>query len=206
LAIARVLFVILILSVTHACNASDNEATGRRATITDELLLTDMLDACLLLDESLAEGILGSAVTAQFSQPIVNRAMSQCGWYRSGARPPGILLAIHTWARTQLGQERLGDKYGETVAGYYNMELVREIDGIGRWAGLVRSKQGNYGLIATSHIFFDTLSPGVATHGTHLRISHVGLSDADDAQAILVPIAQQLLDRFETLAIAEAGA
>jgi len=199
----RAIFALVLLALTTSCSGdSDSNSTPRLALVTKDTLIESLPNACTLLDESLAEQILGSAVGSSLTMHN-NNAMSQCSWYPAGGRSPAVTATLIIWTRSQLDPEKQGADFSSTIAGYFSAEFVRRVDDIGRWAGLLKNKQGEYRLYIATPYFLDIYSHGVATHGVHMTVSHGGLTDPDNALGVLEPIALELLNRIGNVTATE---
>jgi hypothetical protein len=193
--VARAICTFALLALTTSCGASDENSTLRRALVTKEIIVESLPNACTLLDEALAEQILGSAVSAGVTTHA-NNAVSQCGWHPADKSSPTVALKLNAWTRSQLDPEKQRTDFGSTVAGYSNAEYVDPVQDLGRWAGLLKNNQGEFLLYVTTPYFLDPYSPGVATNGIHMTVSHDGLTEPEAALAVLRPIALELLERI----------
>jgi len=196
--VARAVCTFALVVLTTSCGAGDDSSASRHALVSKEILIESLPNACALLDESLAERILGSSVSPGVVTHTSN-AVSQCGWYPADDRSPTVALKLVAWTRSQLDPEKQGADFGITVAGYSSAEFVSQVSDLGRWAGLLKNKQGEYRLYVTTPYFLDRYSPGVATHGIHMTVSHDGLTEPDAALEVLRPIALELLKRIERI-------
>jgi hypothetical protein len=196
--VARAIYTFTLLALTTSCGANEDNSTPRLALVTKEILVESLPNACTLLDEALAEQILGSAVSAGVATHA-NNAVSQCGWFPADKRSPTVVLKVISITRYQLDPEKQGADFGSTAAGYSNAEFVDTVQDLGRWSGLLKNNQGDYFLYVTTPFFLDPYSPGVATNGIHMTVSHEGLTEPDAALAVLRPIALELLERIANL-------
>jgi hypothetical protein len=193
--VARTIYTFALLALTTSCGASDENSAPRRASVTKEILVESLPNACTLLDEALAEQILGSAVSTGVATHA-NNAVSQCGWFPADKRSPVVALKLISWTRSQLDPEKQGVDFGSTAAGYSNAEFVDTVQDLGRWSGLLKNQQGEYFLYVTTPFFLDPYSPGVATNGIHMTVTHDGLTEPGTALAVLRPISLELLERI----------
>ncbi len=193
--VVRAIYTLALLTLTTSCSEKEDNSAPRRTLVTNEIIVESLPNACALLDEPLAEQILGSAVSAGVTAHTLN-AVSQCGWYAADDRSPTVALKLNAWARNQLDPEKQGADFGNTAAGYSGAEFVDAVQNLGRWSGLLRNMQGEYFLYTVTPYFLDPYSPGVATNGIHMTVSHDGLTEPNAALEVLRPVALELLDRI----------